>query len=130
MGKKKNAEVVAAMDNEYTKKKYSDFQKQQKQLIFRRRRLAIIFFIAFVMFGVVGVNLMRDYNKLDEFKEQLAQEEATSKKIDDKLSKLEKEVALLQDEDYVAKLARYRFDMSKEGEQIYRIPALDNASKE
>lgn len=130
MGKKKNAEVVAAMDNEYTKKKYSDFQKQQKQLIFRRRRLAIIFFIAFVMFGVVGVNLMRDYNKLGEFKEQLAQEETTSKKIDDKLTKLEKEVALLQDEDYVAKLARYRFDMSKDGEQIYRIPALDTAGKE
>lgn len=130
MGKKKNAEVVAAMDNEYTKKKYSDFQKQQKQLIFRRRRLAIIFFIAFVMFGVVGVNLMRDYNKLGEFKEQLAQEETTSKKIDDKLTNLEKEVALLQDEDYVAKLARYRFDMSKDGEQIYRIPALDTAGKE
>lgn len=120
--KKKDVEKVAALDNEYTKEQYAEFQKQQKQLIFRRRRLAVVFLVAFVIFVVSGIQLMKDYQQLHAFKEQQAEAVAESAEADKKVERLEQDVALLRDEDYVAKLARSRFLVSKDGEQIYNIP--------
>ncbi|EOI07029.1 septum formation initiator protein [Enterococcus moraviensis ATCC BAA-383] len=122
--KKKDMEKVAALDNEYTKEQYAEFQKQQKQLIFRRRRLAVVFLVAFVIFIVSGVQLMKDYQQLNAFKKQQTEAVAESAEADKKLKRLEQDVALLRDEDYVAKLARSRYFVSKEGEQIYNIPEL------
>ncbi|ALS37023.1 hypothetical protein A5819_000819 [Enterococcus sp. 7E2_DIV0204] len=122
--KKKDVEKVAALDNEYTKEQYAEFQKQQKQLIFRRRRLAVVFLVAFVIFIVSGIQLMQDYQQLNAFKKQQAEAVAESAEADKKLNRLEQDVALLRDDDYVAKLARSRFYVSKEGEQIYNIPEL------
>ncbi|WP_430602469.1 cell division protein DivIC [Enterococcus sp. DIV0724b] len=122
--KKKDMDKVAALDNEYTKEQYAEFQKQQKQLIFRRRRLAVVFLVAFVIFIVSGIQLMKDYQQLSAFKTQQAEAVAESAEADKKLSRLEQDVALLRDDDYVAKLARSRYYVSKEGEQIYNIPEL------
>ncbi|MBO0421701.1 septum formation initiator [Enterococcus plantarum] len=122
--KKKDMEKVAALDNEYTKEQYAEFQKQQKQLIFRRRRLAVVFLVAFVIFIVSGIQLMKDYQQLSAFKKQQTEAVAESAEADKKLKRLEQDVALLRDEDYVAKLARSRYYVSKEGEQIYNIPEL------
>lgn len=125
MGKKNNdVEKVAALDNAYTKEQYAEFQKQQKQLIFRRRRLTVVFLVAFVIFMVTGFQLLKDYQSLSEFKEQEAKTEIESQEADKKVKQLEREVALLQDDDYVAKLARSRYSVSKEGETIYTIPDL------
>lgn len=122
--KKKDMDKVAALDNEYTKEQYAEFQKQQKQLIFRRRRLTVVFLVAFVIFIISGIQLMKDYQRLSAFKIQQAEAEAESAEADKKLSRLEQDVALLRDDDYVAKLARSRYYVSKEGEQIYNIPEL------
>ncbi|MBO0474933.1 cell division protein DivIC [Enterococcus sp. DIV0840] len=122
--KKKDMEKVAALDNEYTKEQYAEFQKQQKQLIFRRRRLAVVFLVAFVIFIVSGIQLVKDYQQLSAFKTQQAEAVAESAEADKKLNRLEQDVALLRDDDYVAKLARSRYYVSKEGEQIYNIPEL------
>ena len=120
MTKKKNTmEKVAALDNEYTKEQYAEFQEQQKQLIFRRRRLTVVFFVTFVVFLIAGIQLMKDYQRLNEFKAQQAQVTSESLKADKRMKKLEQDVALLNDEDYVAKLARSRYFYSKEGESIY-----------
>ena len=120
MVKKKNdMEKVAALDNEYTKEQYAEFQEQQKQLIFRRRRLAVVFSITFVVFLIAGIQLLKDYRRLNDFKAQQTQAVSESVKADTKMKKLEQEVALLNDEDYVAKLARSRYFYSKEGESIY-----------
>lgn len=129
MGKNsKNLEKVAAIDNEYTKEQYAEFQKQHKQLIFRRRRLAVIFLIAFVIFAFSGFQLMKDYQKLSDFKKQKVETVAESGEMDKKLNRLEQDVALLKDEDYVAKLARSRYYFSKEGEQVYTVPELNGTA--
>ncbi|MBP1045938.1 septum formation initiator family protein [Enterococcus sp. BWM-S5] len=124
MGKKNK---IAALNNEYTKEQYAEYQKQQKQLIFKRRRLAVIFLIGIVIFSISAFELMKDYNELNSFKEQKAEVVAESAEMDKKLEKLEQDVALLKDNNYVAKLARARYYVSKEGEQIYPVPDLGSA---
>ncbi|MBL1226748.1 septum formation initiator family protein [Enterococcus sp. BWR-S5] len=124
MGKKNK---IAALNNEYTKEQYAEYQKQQKQLIFKRRRLAVIFLIGIVIFSISAFELMKDYNELNSFKAQKEEVVAESAEMDKKLEKLEQDVALLKDENYVAKLARARYYVSKEGEQIYAVPDLGSA---
>ena len=53
----KKSNKIAALDTEYAKKKYAEFQQQQRQLIFRRRRLAAIFVGALVIFAIIGVQI-------------------------------------------------------------------------
>lgn len=124
MGKKNK---IAALNNEYTKEQYAEYQKQQKQLIFKRRRLAVIFLIGIVIFSISAFELMKDYNELNSFKEQKSEVVAESAEMDKKLEKLEQDVALLKDNNYIAKLARARYYVSKEGEQIYPVPDLGSA---
>ena len=62
---------------------------------------------------------MKDYHRLGAFKQERADAIAESVAVDKKVKDLKKDVALLKDDDYVAKLARSRFLLSKEGEQIY-----------
>lgn len=124
MGKKNK---IAALNNEYTKEQYAEYQKQQKQLIFKRRRLAVIFLIGIVIFSISSFELVKDYNELNSFKAQKEEVVAESAEMDKKLEKLEQDVALLKDNNYVAKLARARYYVSKEGEQIYPVPDLGSA---
>ena len=65
---------------------------------------------------------MKDYHRLGAFKQERADAIAESVAVDKKVKDLKKDVALLKDDDYVAKLARSRFLLSKEGEQIYPTP--------
>jgi cell division protein DivIC len=127
MGKnKKNLKKIAALNNDYTKEQYAEFQRQHKQLIFRRRRLAAIFLVAFVIFAFSGVQLAKDYHRLSEFKKQQQETVAQSAEIDKQVKRLQQDVALLNDDEYVAKLARSRLYGSKDGEQIYPIPELNS----
>ncbi|MGC6768072.1 FtsB family cell division protein [Enterococcus sp. LJL128] len=121
--KDKNVNKIAALDNDYTKEQFAEFQKQQKQLIFKRRRLAVIFLLAVVVFSISGFELLKDYHELNAFKEQKSEVAAESAEMDKKLGRLDQDVALLKDPNYVAKLARNRYLLSKEGEQIY--PGLE-----
>ncbi|WYJ91874.1 cell division protein DivIC [Enterococcus sp. 9E7_DIV0242] len=124
MGKKNK---IAALNNEYTKEQYAEYQKQQKQLIFKRRRLAVIFLIGIVVFSISSFELMKDYAELHSFEKQKSEVVAESAEMDKKLEKLEQDVALLKDKNYIAKLARARYYVSKEGEQIYPVPDLGSA---
>lgn len=87
---KKNSKKVAALENDYTKEQYVEFQKQQKQLIFRRRRLAAIFLVAFIIFAFSGIQLMKDYHRLGAFKQERADAIAESVAVDKKVKDLKK----------------------------------------
>lgn len=126
--KKKDVNKVATLNNEYTKEQYAEFQKQQKQLIFKRRRLAVVFIAAFIIFVFSGIQLLKDYQQLNAFNKQKTEVLAESEAADKKLTRLEQDVDLLRDEGYIAKLARSRFYVSKEGEQIYIIPELNDTT--
>lgn len=127
MSKKQNdSNKVATLTNSYTKGQYAEFKKQHKQLIFRRRRLTVVFIISFAIFAVSGFHLMNDYQKLSDFETDKAAIALESSEMDKTVKRLEQDVALLKDEDYVAKVARSWYYVSKEGEQIYTVPELNS----
>ena len=117
----KKSNKIAALDTEYAKKKYAEFQQQQRQLIFRRRRLAAIFVGALVIFAILGVQIFHDMQRMHQLNELRVEANTEMKEVNADVDQLHQDVSLLKDDEYVAKLARSKFFYSKEGEKVYPI---------
>lgn len=117
----KKSNKIAALDTEYAKKKYAEFQQQQRQLIFRRRRLAAIFVGALVIFAIIGVQIFHDMQRMHQLNELRVEENTEMKEVNADVDQLHQDVSLLKDDEYVAKLARSKFFYSKDGEKVYPI---------
>ena len=119
---------IASLDTPYAKEQYLKFQKQHRQLIFKRRRLAALIAIAAFVAIVMGVQIFNEQRHLSELKEIKVKTVAESAKVDDRVADLRQDVKLLKDDNYVAKLARSRFYYSKDGELIFVLPDSANTS--
>lgn len=117
----KKSNKIAALDTEYAKKKYAEFQQQQRQLIFLRRRLAAIFVGALVIFAIIGVQIFHDMQRMHQLNELRVEANAEMKEVNADVDQLHQDVSLLKDDEYVAKLARSKFFYSKDGEKVYPI---------
>ncbi|HII4105084.1 TPA: FtsB family cell division protein [Enterococcus faecium] len=117
----KKSNKIAALDTEYAKKKYAEFQQQQRQLIFRRRRLAAIFVGALVIFAIIGVQIFHDMQRMHQLNELRVEANTEMKEVNADVDQLHQDVSLLKDDEYVAKLARSKFFYSKDGEKVYPI---------
>ena len=117
----KKSNKIAALDTEYAKKKYVEFQEQQRQLIFRRRRLAVIFIGALVIFAILGFQIFRDMQRMNQLNELKVEANTELSQVNADVDQLTQDVSLLKDDDYVAKLARSKYFYSKEGEQVYTV---------
>ena len=115
---------VEQLDNEYVKKQIAKYQEQHRQVVFKRRRLTLLLTLTCLIFAFVGFQLFSDHQRL--VKLEAIKQEAVA----DNVTQLKKEVALLKDEDYVAKLARSRFYYSKDGEQVYPIASQNQNTKD
>ncbi|MGO3732432.1 MAG: FtsB family cell division protein [Vagococcus sp.] len=104
-------------------------QKDQKKLIFRRRRLAIMFAVAFVVFSIIGINLFRNGQHLVVLQKNREEVVSENKQVAKTKKDLEREVNLLNDDEYVEKMARSKYFYSKEGEQVYSIPDLSGSTQ-
>ena len=118
---------ISSIDTAYAKEQYVEFQKQQRQLVFRRRRLAVVFLVAMGIFIVIGVQLFNDYQRLQSLGTIKEETVAEAEQVETQLTNLEQDVKLLKDDEYVAKLARSRFFYSKEGEQVYPIVGTETS---
>ena len=117
----KKSNKIAALDTEYAKKKYAEFQQHQRQLIFRRRRLAAIFVGALVIFAIIGVQIFHDMQRMHQLNELRVEANTEMKEVNADVDQLHQDVSLLKDDEYVAKLARSKFFYSKDGEKVYPI---------
>ncbi|HFD1716554.1 TPA: septum formation initiator family protein [Enterococcus faecium] len=117
----KKSNKIAALDTEYAKKKYAEFQQLQRQLIFRRRRLAAIFVGALVIFAIIGVQIFHDMQRMHQLNELRVEANTEMKEVNADVDQLHQDVSLLKDDEYVAKLARSKFFYSKDGEKVYPI---------
>lgn len=123
---KKEEPKIAKLNTEYAKKQYAQFQKQHREVVFKRRRMIAAIIAAAAIFCFVGVQLFHDHQRLQELNQIKAESLADKKTAEEAVTSLKGDVKLLKDDDYVAKLARSKFFYSKNGEQIYVLP--DNIS--
>ena len=118
---KESNKKIELLQTDYAKEQFAKFEKERRQVVFRRRRLVAFFVAALAIFAIVGIQMFNDQMRLQKLKEYKAGTVAEQKEAEQKVASLERDVALLQDDEYVAKLARSRFFYSKDGEKIYPV---------
>ncbi len=104
-------------------------QKDQKKIIFKRRRLGIMFAAALIMFSLIGFNLFRNSQHLLTLQKSHKEVKKENKVVAKSKRDLTREVDLLNDTEYVEKMARAKYFYSKEGEQVYSIPDLNSSTQ-
>ncbi|MDT2815266.1 FtsB family cell division protein [Vagococcus carniphilus] len=126
---KKDRKLLTYDKDQQTSLTMQTMQKDQKKIIFRRRRLGIMFAAALIMFSLIGFNLFRNSQHLLTLQASRQEVEKENKKTAKAKKDLKREVDLLNDTEYVEKIARAKYFYSKEGEQVYSIPDLNSSTQ-
>ncbi|WP_158077188.1 FtsB family cell division protein [Caenibacillus caldisaponilyticus] len=97
-------------------------RKRRKGLI---RRL-VAFFVLFGLVTAAMVNVLQSqYARLHEMNDQKAEVEKRLSDVKDEQKALRREIQLLHNDDYLGKLIRRDYYMSKNGEIIFASPGSD-----
>lgn len=120
--KRKSSTTVASIETEYIRslrKKEIWRNKQKKRL---RRKLFVYAVIAFVAFGGLTNMYIQQQQTLKEKEQQKVETLAKLDEVKNEQELLEKQLVKLDDEDYIAKLARKEYFLSDKNEIIFSVP--------
>lgn len=126
----KQVNNVSELETPFTKEQRQKFNKMQKKIVYRRRRLTVMFLVAAVMIAFLGMTILQNVQQLSRLEKEL---DVSVQELDDLTAQQEnmsQEVSLLKDEEYLAKLAREKFYYSREGETVYNFPQGTTGSTE
>ena len=118
-GKKRK---VTSMQNSYVKQHEIKTQAASKRRKLLIRRLSLFTLIVAASTWFLLSSLMSQASKLDEKKAEKAKVEEQLAQLKRKESMLKDEIVKLNDDDYIAKLARSEYFLSDKGEIIFNIP--------
>lgn len=130
--KEKKAEVreVTSIRNDYVRSVERQEQRQQAHKVRLFRRLSVFGLIVVLASVWFGSTLHAQSQTLSE-KEQLREEALVAlQEVEQEQEKLEEQIVLLNDEKYLAKLARKEYFLSKEGEIIFTVPKTEEKADE
>lgn len=119
---KKTSQKVTAIDNEYVRsmQQKENWKKAHKKRL--RNRLLVFAVIVCIVAGSL-FNMNAGQRELLEEKEQeRAQAAAELKDLKVEQEQLNRQLARLDDEEYIAKLARKEYFLSEDNEIIFSIP--------
>ncbi|AZP03839.1 FtsB family cell division protein [Jeotgalibaca ciconiae] len=119
---------ITPIKNDYTQeqtlKKKINRSIQQKA----RRRMIVILLAGMLIIVPLAANIINNLFEIQTMGEKISQAKETNQTLEEENQDLKVQVGLLQDEEYIAKLARSRYYLSKDGEIIFSLPE-DNQSK-
>ncbi len=123
---------VQSLNNDYVRSNpQAKVQAKGKQAVLRRRRMTVFFILAVAVIGfLVNVNVSQN-EKLVVKSEQKAVVTEALNEVTAQQEMLNLQIMKLEDDEYIAKLARKEFFLSEEGEYIFTIPkAVEKNSEE
>lgn len=124
-GKTQNiTQIKNTYTQEQTLKKQISTNLQRKA----RRRLLAIMIVGLLMVVPLGINVVKNLFEIRSLNGKIAETKEINVALAEENQNLKVQVGLLQDDEYVAKLARSRYYLSKDGELIFSLPE-DNRSK-
>ncbi|MFC6293807.1 septum formation initiator family protein [Lactiplantibacillus daoliensis] len=119
---------VKHLNNDYSRQKASDLQGYGERISqVRRRRFILIVAIFGALLLFFGCQLINTRANLSQVNHQVATSQVNLKQEQRKNAKLNSQIKQLNNEDYLQKLLRSKYDYTKRGETVYSLPN-DNAS--
>ncbi|SEK98142.1 cell division protein DivIC [Carnobacterium iners] len=126
--KKKEPKNIARLQNDYTKSKTLQAHREQKKKRKMLMRVTIILLIGSFVIIFFSLKIFLNVQSISKMEIEKQQEKITLKGTKKEQELLRIQVKRLEDEDYVAKLARSQYYLSKDNEIIFSFPE-DNAAK-
>ncbi|EAF4297489.1 septum formation initiator family protein [Listeria monocytogenes] len=127
---KKAKSKVARIENRYIKDTATMKKTRSRRRIALFRRLAFMAIIFAVVGGLLTITYTKQVLTLKEKKEKQVQVEKKMVAMKDEQDSLNEQIKKLHNDDYIAKLARSEYYLSKDGEIIFNIPEENSKQKE
>ncbi|MBC1244623.1 septum formation initiator family protein [Listeria welshimeri] len=127
---KKAESKVARIENRYIKDTASLKKTRNRRRIALFRRLAFMAIIFVVVGGLLTITYTKQVLSLNEKKEKQVQVDKKMVAMKDEEEALNDQIKKLHNDDYIAKLARSEYYLSKDGEIIFNIPEENSKQKE
>ncbi len=123
---------VKTLDNDYVRSN-TDFAKSQyekKQKVLRSRRMLVFFVFAAIVLAILANAASNQKERLAEKEEKKAEVLAELEAVKEQQAMLNLQITKLEDDEYIAKLARKEYFLSEEGEIIFTIPTEDKEQQD
>lgn len=117
---KKNKKIES-LQNDYTQEKTLQARKRSKSKRNMRRRMSLMLIVGCVAIGLLLIRVMNNRARIEKIEQEKVEATAELENIEQLQRNLQNRVTQLQDEGFLAKLARSKYYMSKEGELIFRF---------
>ncbi|CAB3427278.1 septum formation initiator family protein [Listeria monocytogenes] len=127
---KKAKSKVARIQNRYIKDTATMKKTRSRRRIALFRRLAFMAIIFAVVGGLLTITYTKQVLTLKEKKEKQVQVDKKMVAMKDEQDSLNEQIKKLHNDDYIAKLARSEYYLSKDGEIIFNIPEENSKQKE
>ncbi|EEO7554009.1 septum formation initiator family protein [Listeria monocytogenes] len=127
---KKAKSKVARIENRYIKDTATMKKTRSRRRIALFRRLAFMAIIFAVVGGLLTITYTKQVLALKEKKEKQVQVDKKMVAMKDEQDSLNEQIKKLHNDDYIAKLARSEYYLSKDGEIIFNIPEENSKQKE
>ncbi|MBC2351887.1 septum formation initiator family protein [Listeria welshimeri] len=127
---KKAESKVARIENRYIKDTATLKKTRNRRRIALFRRLAFMAIIFVVVGGLLTITCTKQVLSLNEKKEKQVQVDKKLVAMKDEEEALNDQIKKLHNDDYIAKLARSEYYLSKDGEIIFNIPEENSKQKE
>ncbi|WKN68868.1 FtsB family cell division protein [Listeria monocytogenes] len=127
---KKAKSKVARIENRYIKDTATMKKTRSRRRIALFRRLAFMAIIFAVVGGLLTITYTKQVLTLKEKKEKQVQVDKKMFAMKDEQDSLNEQIKKLHNDDYIAKLARSEYYLSKDGEIIFNIPEENSKQKE
>lgn len=116
--------------NTYSDNKTLDNIRQYKRNKFVRMRTTGIIFVGLILIGLASLPLINNLRATKEYNQVHAQVVDELDVLENERKELEYQVGLLEDEEYIAKLARQELNVSKPNEILINIPEKEETTPE
>ncbi|MBC1424878.1 septum formation initiator family protein [Listeria seeligeri] len=127
---KKAKTKVARIENRYIKDTATMNKTRSRRRIALFRRLAFMAIIFAVVGGLLTITYTQQVLSLKNKKEKQVEVDKKMVATKDEEEALNNQIKKLHDDDYIAKLARSEYYLSKDGEIIFNIPEENSKQKE
>jgi len=121
---------VRKIENDYVRTADRQLEKKVKKKIGLRRRLTAFFIIASVVLVCLMGMILNQNERLAEKEAQKEKMLAELEEVKKQQEQLKLQIKKLEDDEYIAKLARKEYFLSDKGEIIFTIPKKDQEKKD
>ncbi|KIL53719.1 cell division protein DIVIC [Jeotgalibacillus alimentarius] len=120
---------VTSLDNQYTAERERNESNRQSHKKRLARRLTAFFIMAATVSGVLISSMVTQASVLEDKQNEKAQLEEKIVELGKQEDHLRNEIIKLNDDEYIAKLARRDYFLSESGEIIFTIPEDQPAAR-